>query len=270
MKIHFVSDLHLEFGYQELPGGEVLILAGDVAEAHSIRKHFHSTRLVSDEPVKALACSEFFAHEVKKYKKVFYVMGNHEHYNGRFDKTWHELADMMPDNVSLLECQSEEYEGVLFVGATLWTDCDKGRAFWDLRQGMNDYRLITNYYPATNTYYKLTPEHTAEVHKKTKDYLRQVLAANPDKQIVVITHHAPTMASIDVNRYGVNNPLNAGYASDISDIILDHPNIKFWIHGHIHTPVDYMVGETRVVSNPRGYHGYDANDEFEPDWQLEL
>jgi hypothetical protein len=26
-----------------------------------------------------------------------------------------------------------------------------------------------------------------------------------------------------------------------------------WIHGHIHSAHDYEVGDTRIVSNPRGY-----------------
>ena len=49
MKVSLVSDLHLEFGYQEMPGGEVLILAGDIAEARSISKHHHSTKLIQDK-----------------------------------------------------------------------------------------------------------------------------------------------------------------------------------------------------------------------------
>jgi len=38
---------------------------------------------------------------------------------------------------------------------------------------------------------------------------------------------------------------------------LDHPQIKLWTHGHTHHEFDYMIGECRVVCNPRGYHGYE-------------
>lgn len=27
-----------------------------------------------------------------------------------------------------------------------------------------------------------------------------------------------------------------------------------WIHGHTHEKADYMIGNTRIVSNPRGYN----------------
>ena len=32
---------------------------------------------------------------------------------------------------------------------------------------------------------------------------------------------------------------------------------KLWIHGHMHNRSDYMIGDTRIVCNPRGYAGHD-------------
>ena len=125
MKIGLVSDLHIDIsGYQELPGGDVLIIAGDVCEARAATKEFHSTKLLYRLPG-SFPCADFFEFECAKYKKVFYVLGNHEHYGGKFWKTKPELEKMMPDNVTILENQCEEYEGVLFVGATLWTDMNR-------------------------------------------------------------------------------------------------------------------------------------------------
>jgi len=44
---------------------------------------------------------------------------------------------------------------------------------------------------------------------------------------------------------------------------MDHPQIKLWIHGHTHESFDYMVGDTRIVCNPRGYIGYEqCADDF--------
>ena len=56
--------------------------------------------------------------------------------------------------------------------------------------------------------------------------------------------------------------MNGGYSSDLSEFILDHPEIVLWTHGHTHDPFDYEVGTCRVVCNPRGYYGYEtsAND----------
>jgi len=271
MKIGLVSDLHLEFGYQELPGGEVLILAGDIAEARSISKHHHSTKLIQDTPDPFYRCSEFFKWECEKYDQVFMVLGNHEHYHSRFDKTYDELKRILPKNVTLLENEAVDYKGVMFMGATLWTDLNKGDSItaFHLKQYMNDYRVITNHYPAKDVYHKLTPEHTAEVHFKTKQYFRTVLEMNRDKPFVVITHHGPSFMSIN-EKYTRDTVMNGGYTSDLSELILDFPNIKTWVHGHMHDPVDYMIGDTRVVSNPRGYVGHEDTSDFDPDFYFEV
>jgi hypothetical protein len=57
--------------------------------------------------------------------------------------------------------------------------------------------------------------------------------------------------------------MNGGYSSSLDFFIESHPQIKLWTHGHTHETFDYVVGETRVVCNPRGYIGYeDRADNF--------
>jgi Icc-related predicted phosphoesterase len=271
MKVSVVSDLHLEFGYQELPGGEVLVLAGDIAEARGINKQHHSTKVTQDQPDHFYRCSEFFKWECAKYDRVFYVMGNHEHYHGRFDKTYHVLKAIMPDNVSVLENDVVEYQGVMFMGATLWTDLNKGDPLtaMTLKHGMNDYSAIQNYYPAKDLYHKLTPDHTAETHFKTKQYFKTVLELNRDKPFVVITHHGPSFQSVN-DKYKHDSTMNGGYCSAMDEFVLDHENIRVWLHGHMHDPVDYMIGNTRVLSNPRGYVGHEDVSRFDPNLSFEV
>ena len=272
MKINLVSDLHLDIsGYLDMPGGEVLILAGDICTARSLRADFHSTKMASAKPRRAYPSSEFFIHECAKYDKVFMVMGNHEHYSGRFDKTYLELKEMLPANVTLLENQAEEYQGVMFMGATLWTDINKNDHLteWHLRRTMNDYRAITKYYPDRDLYHKLLPSDTAKVHDETKQYFESVLKANQDKRFVVITHHAPSFMSIHEN-YKNDRLMNGGYASDLEDFILNNANITHWLHGHMHNPFTYMIGETQVLCNPRGYIPYEENNGFDVNFTFEV
>jgi hypothetical protein len=40
--------------------------------------------------------------------------------------------------------------------------------------------------------------------------------------------------------------MNGAFASDLSEFIMDRPQIKMWTHGHMHNVSDYMVGDTRV------------------------
>jgi len=273
MKIHYVSDLHLECEYQELPGGEVLILAGDIAEVKGISKQHHSTKLIQDTPDHFYRLSEFFKWECEKYDKVFYVLGNHEHYGGRLDKSYHILKSIMPDNVSVLENEVVEYNGVMFMGATMWTDMNKNDpiTLYTVKSGMNDYREISNFYENKNLYYKLTPEHTVGMFRKTVEYFKQTLEReeNKLKPFVVITHHSPSYLSIN-EKYKSEYHMNGAYCSDLSSFILDHPQIKCWIHGHLHDPVDYMIGTTHITSNPRGYVGFEDTSGFDLNKSFEL
>lgn len=64
--------------------------------------------------------------------------------------------------------------------------------------------------------------------------------------------------------------MNGAYCSDLSNFILDHPQIKYWIHGHLHDAVDYMIGSTHITSNPRGYTSFEDTSNFNPTKSFEL
>ena len=267
MRVNVISDLHLEFGDLELPGGDVLILSGDACESRTLRRHkYDPLNIMTDvgNPKRMDRAARFFHEEVTKYRECIYVMGNHEHYHGKFYKTWHELIAEVPDNVQVLEQETHEIDGVLFIGATLWTDCNRGNPMTVqvLKHGMNDYQAITHH--VAGTWRKLDPRDTAEVHQRTKDYIRLIASENRSKKIVVATHHAPSFQSVHP-QYQRDTDMNGGYASDLSQLILDNENILFWTHGHMHDPSDYMIGQCRVIANPRGYKGYESSaDRFDP------
>jgi hypothetical protein len=159
-------------------------------------------------------------------------------------------------------------EGVLFVGGTLWTDMNRGdpltlHAIGDM---MNDFRVIRN---DELGYTKLRPSHVAERHRKTVGYIKQIVDANRDNKCVVVGHHAPSFQSI-AEQYKHDTLMNGGYASDLSEFILDRPQIKLWTHGHMHQTFDYMIGETRVVCNPRGYESHGEVSGWNPDILIEI
>ena len=270
MKITLVSDLHLDISkHLEMPGGDVLIIAGDACEARELIKEFHSTKVLPYTGGN-FPCSDFFEFECAKYKKVFYVMGNHEHYHGKFWKTYNELKRVLPENITLLENESFEYEGVLFVGATLWTDMNKGDPLLLAQIGsyMHDYKYITYHYPQYNAYHKMRPIDTVHLHIASKRFIEDTVKANEDKPIVVITHMAPSYESVNEKYKGEWS--NGAYCSELSNWILDYPCIKAWVHGHVHDPVDYMIGETRVLCNPRGYLPWEDGNGFDPAFTFEV
>lgn len=274
MKVNVISDLHLEFDDLILPGGDVLILSGDICEAKNVKKDQYSENAVQFkfEHKRSDRYIRFFVEECAKYKHVIYVMGNHEHYGFRFNKTYNHLKENLPDNIILLEKESVEIEGVLFVGATLWTDCNNADpiTMYTLRQGMNDYRVIQNHYEDKNLYYKLIPEFTYADHVKAKRFIGKTAEENPDKTIVAVTHHSPSKRSINP-KYEKDFYMNGGYSSNLDEFVMDHPNIKFWTHGHTHDTFDYMIDQCRVVCNPRGYSGYEERARnFDPTIGFEI
>ena len=65
--------------------------------------------------------------------------------------------------------------------------------------------------------------------------------------------------------------MNGGYFSNLSNFIMDRPQIKVWTHGHTHQRCDYMMGTTRVLCNARGYAGYEKSaDDFDPNFSFEV
>lgn len=131
-----------------------------------------------------------------------------------------------------------------------------------INEYMNDYKVITYHYPQYGTYHKMRPADTVKMHIESVRYIEETVKAHADKPVVVITHMGPTYMSVNEKFKGEWS--SAAYVSDLSNLILDNPNIKAWTHGHVHDPVSYDVGECRVHCNPRGYLPWEADNGFIP------
>lgn len=281
MKIAIASDIHLEFGDLEIDndaGADVLILSGDILVAKDIAQRdpygvmgpeYRSNRYHDFMQ----RCSALFPH-------VIYVMGNHEHYNGDYATTEAHLKDVLSylKNVYVLEKEIRVIDDVTFIGGTLWTDMNNGDSLtlYHMKGMMNDFRIIENSHrKVTFKAYeqingvdnrekpifkervaRFSPEDAFEDHVKFKGYIQQIVEGKPDQKFVVCGHHSPSKQSTHP-RYANDTIMNGGYSSDLDEFITDHPQIKLWTHGHTHHRFDYVVGETRVVCNPRGYINYE-------------
>lgn len=276
MKIALCSDLHLEFQDINLINSEsadVLILSGDIMIAEDLHNHKHfdynpyTAGALADlgrRQSTALRFRDFLKRCSFQFPHVVYVAGNHEFYHGRWKASLDHLREecsVFP-NVYFLERDVKVIDDVTFIGATLWTDCNKGDplTLHALADMMNDFRIIRN---DEHGYTKLRPAHIMYRHQQTISYLKAILPDMKDRKIVFVGHHAPSKQSTHP-KYQNDILMNGGYSSDLSEFILDHPEIKLWTHGHTHDPFDYMIGETRIVCNPRGYAGHDTHaDVFE-------
>lgn len=257
MKLKVFSDLHLEHydACQVFPWigeGDILILAGDILSA----KHFKKDGYLKSVYARFLDdCS-------KNYQKVLYVNGNHEAYGYNYEGTHRVIQENLPDNFHLLENDTVTIDNWNFIGFTLWTDFRNENALemMEAEQNMNDYKVIR----ITPKYRKLNANDTLAFHKVSKQYLLNQLEILNDN-VFVISHHAPSYQSIP-QQY--KKHANGAYSSNLDDLIVNHPQIKYWVHGHTHTPFDYMIDDCRVICNPAGYPGQDTG--FNPNFELNL
>ena len=287
MKIALASDVHLEFGQLEIEnteGADVLILSGDICIAKDLNDRADVDIL--GESHKSNRYHVFFQRCVEEFKHVIYIAGNHEHYHGDFAKSIPRIKEKLAylDNLHFLDNECITFDDVTFIGGTLWTDMNKEdpMTLQGIKSYMNDYRIIENsnmlvHYKspvyATNengsTDYtnvvsqefhtrpaKFTPEDSVVDHKAMLELIDKTIKLTPNGKFVVVGHHSPSKLSTKP-QYEKDVLVNGAYSSDLSEFILDRPQIKLWTHGHTHHEFDYTIGDTRIVCNPRGYIGYE-------------
>ena len=295
MKVAVCSDLHLEFGTISLDNTEnadVLVLSGDICVANDLGEY--DAHNIMGENTRSNRYHKFFQECSERFPHVLYIMGNHEHYHGDFALSGAVIRNRLAHlrNFHFLDKEVFQLDDVTFIGGTLWTDMNKedSLTLLHMKGMMNDFRIVDNSNRKTmfrvplykvdgngqkmvqivngiqslvedgfemhERVSKFSPEDSVEDHKKMMDYIQLMVEGKYDQKFVVCGHHSPSKLSTHP-RYAKDTIMNGGYSSDLSEFILDHPQIKLWTHGHTHEDFDYMIGSTRIVCNPRGYDGHE-------------
>ena len=267
MHIQLLSDLHLEvhpqFQPQPTAGANVLVLAGDIGS-------YQAGSLLPDD---SFGLERFSP--LPQYAgwpcPVIFVPGNHEYDAQDWDEA-HTRLRRVCDRLGLiwLERETAVLDGVRFVGTTLWTDYDAIALLDDQVQAGDMGRLLKlreKSFRAANFYLQKTggtrhgtPFLAAPMREQAlvcQEWLRNALAQPFDGPTVAVTHFAPSLRSADP-RYGLV-PGTAGFCNALDDLL---PQAQLWLHGHLHTPVDYLAQgqqadgrpwQCRVYANPLGY-----------------
>jgi DNA repair exonuclease SbcCD nuclease subunit len=294
MKIALCSDVHLEFGQLVLKnteGADVLILSGDICVASELNTR--SIPEILGMTDKSNRYHEFFQNCCKEFKDVVYISGNHEHYHGDIALSYNRLKEKLAylKNLHVLEKECVALGDVTFIAGTLWTDMNKEdpHTLYTIKGYMNDYRIIEDSsidvtykvnvekdkpvgmtdeewldIPYDERYVaefktrpgKFTPTKSVEEHKAMLKFIDETVAGMSNEKFVVVGHHSPSKLSTKP-QYENDVIVNGAYSSDLSEFILDRPQIKAWTHGHTHHKFDYMIGSTRIICNPRGYINYE-------------
>lgn len=242
MRINYFSDIHLEFGNLAIPNNDadIVIAAGDIGIGRQ-----------GVEWLKAIN------------KPVIYIAGNHEFYTHEYRNTMTMLRSSCAEsNIHFLEKNTLVFQGIRFIACTLWTDLLKNgeQKAREVGLRLNDFRTIR------------FKEHSfdqadfTQLHRRSLLWLENELAEPFNGKTIVVTHHAPSSLSW---REKSNELKKMAYCNELNNLIEQH-HIVAWFHGHIHSPNDYMLAGTRILSNPRGYHGRKEVEGFDQNKIVEI
>ncbi len=288
VKIQLLSDLHLEvhphFVPTPAPGADLLVLAGDVGS-------YQGGSLLKDDDFGLTR----FSPNNGWPTPVLYVPGNHEYDGLDFDATHARLRQtcerlgitwLERETVTLRQLTGTAPPNVRFVGTTLWTDFDalgpssvlsatSSASSTSPNALAQQLKARDKAFRAANYYLKkaLTMRHgeimLAEQMREQalvcQMWLRAALNEPFDGTTVAITHFAPSLKSADP-RYGMT-PGTAGFCNALDDLL---PLADVWLHGHLHSPSDYMAGGCRVVANPLGYARKNEQAGFRAAFHVEI
>lgn len=242
-KVALASDLHLDF--EDIndeffePVADVLILAGDIHEERHCKSQLF----------------KFWSRCADNFPHVIYIPGNHEYYHGAITKADMQLERELRHfgNVHFLQNGTFQHKGVTFVAATLWTDINKGNPVsrMVIDGYMNDWKLIRQ---SDKDFMRYRPQDSEVYHKRSRRYIENELEKYKEDPVVVATHHAPSCESITPRFKNLYHE-NYAYYTNLEEMMLERQVKTWWVHGHVHYPFDYELGNTRVLCNPRGYPG---------------
>ncbi len=258
--IRIFSDIHLDFDIPQklknfdpndgiwtpssMPKDKetILILAGDIWHAK--------------KPFSFMGFS-WFKKISQQFHSVIVLLGNHDFWGGNLKTEYDSYEKFISlqelNNVYLLQNKTIKFDGIKFVGGTLWTDFNgkNQETFYSAETTMNDYKYIKN----GLTFSKLKPGHIYDHFHTTLNYIKNNTTKDSEtEKLWVLTHHAPSFKSIHPEYMDDGFYLMNGlYASDLEYLMNPESNINVWVHGHCHHYQNYNINNTRIISNPRGY-----------------
>jgi len=245
MKIQYASDLHLEFPENKeflkrnplLPGGDVLLLAGDIVPFAVMGEH-----------------ADFFSYISDTFKTTYWIPGNHEYYGSDISNRAGSFIEKIKYNLILLNNVSVFQEGLKLIFTTLWTSISPVNQF-EIRQRLSDFHAIKFNRKG------FTSDHYNHLHEQCRSFLNEEISKAGTGKKVIVTHHVPTFMNYPEMYKG--DRLNEAFAFEMYNDII-RSDADFWIFGHHHSDTpDFHIGKTSLVTNQLGYVKYNECPGFD-------
>jgi hypothetical protein len=236
--LQVVSDLHLEYGHQYAsfeipPSAPYLILGGD-------------TGCLCDYD----AYLGFLQRHVPAFERIFLILGNHEFHGLSYENGLLQADRLVSEpaligKVTLL--QKSQYElnaTTILLGCTLWSRIPPDAAE-AVRGRVKDFKRIEGW--STSKHNSLFEDEVLWL----KNAVAAVQSSRPSAQLLVVTHHAPSV--FETSRPAqLCNPWTSAFSTDLLDEET-WAGVDIWVFGHTHFTTEFQKHDVRVISNQRGY-----------------
>jgi hypothetical protein len=266
MAFQIISDLHLESprGYDIFditPKAPYLALLGDIGNVVP-----HKDEVLA-----------FLTKQLKQFRMVLFVPGNHEAYGATWAATLEilrcfEESTQNDDSLGdffLLDRGSFRDPGGKFVvlGCSLFSHVPPEKEM-AVSFGVNDFFQIHDWEVATHN----------EAHQRDLAWLNDQVhnLQDSDLQILIFTHWSPTTDERSSDPKHADSKIRSGFSTDLSnEICFLSKNVRLWAFGHTHYNCDFIlerkgpgvspVRPIRLLANQRGYYfsqaeGFDTNN----------
>ena len=244
MIIQYASDLHLKrsANFRHVmqggiaPAGDVLVLAGDVANLFDLER-----------------CGCFWDWCSEHFKQTIFVPGNHDYYG-----TWSSAAQLtesfcrsIRSNVFCCNNHVVSIGQTSFICSTLWSRVSEQQTE-AVEQTLLDFKEIE----ICGAH--LTVADFNALFEACFGFVQRAVESSEAEKLVVVSHHVPSLSAVADRRK--ESSVSSGFVTELDNWI-SGTSVRYWIFGHSHDSLEAVSGAVRLVSNQLGtLHGGKPKD----------
>ncbi|KAI5864938.1 Metallo-dependent phosphatase-like protein [Durotheca rogersii] len=248
--VQIISDLHLEAPraydvFEIAPRAPYLALLGDVGNVARHEKDYLA----------------FLTRQLKQFRAVLLVPGNHEPYHSSWAETLGVLRafedkvrkDRSVGDFILLDRAVFRLPGtdVAVLGCSLFSSVP-AESHIAVNMGLNDFYRTSDW----------DVEKHNEAHQRDLAWLNAQVAEleQSETKIMIFSHWSPSQDARAVDSKHTESLITSGFSTDLSgEPCFKSDKVKLWAFGHTHFNCDFAVqregaGPLRLVTNQRGYY----------------
>ena len=246
VQFQVMSDLHLETPewrptysqFEIQPQCRYLALLGDIGK-------------VSDPRL-----FDFLKAQLRKFKIVFYLLGNHELYGMTFHQAQSEVKAFETD---IQNSQHLGFGRFVFLNRTRFKLSDITVLGCTLFSNITQPDTVSLFVSDFSNIQEWTVDSHNAAHRADLGWLNseveRIEQHNPNRPIVIFTHYSPTTHSDANDPRHIEDPsvVRSAFSTDMSNqICWTSLQVKLWAFGHTHFDCDLTLSGKRVLANQRG------------------